>query len=173
MRIPEAIRERRSVRRFTDREVSDEEAKLLVEAACLAPSAGNLQPWEFVAVRDPEIKRKLVGAAHGQRFISTAPVVFVVCAVPRRSASRYGSRGQELYCLQDTAAAVQNLMLTARANGLGSCWVGAFDEERASEALGLPDWVRPIAIVPVGHPAESPRRSPRRPLGRVLHKDRW
>jgi nitroreductase len=173
MRIPEAIRERRSVRRFTDREVSEEEAKLLVEAALMAPSAGNLQPWEFVVVRDPEIKRRLVGAAHGQRFISTAPVVFVVCVVPRRSASRYGSRGRDLYCLQDTAAAVQNLMLTARANGLGSCWVGAFDEGRASEALGLPDWVRPIAIVPVGHPAESPQRSPRHPLGRVLHKDRW
>jgi nitroreductase len=173
MRIPEAIRERRSVRRFTEREVSEEEAELLVEAACLAPSAGNLQPWEFVVVRDPEIKRRLVGAAHGQRFISTAPVVFVVCAVPGRSASGYGRRGRELYCLQDTAAAVQNLMLTARANGLGSCWVGAFDERRAGAALGLPDGVRPVAIVPVGYPAESPSRRPRRPLGRVLHKDRW
>jgi len=166
MHIPDAIRERRSVRAFTDREITDEKAELLVEAACLAPSAGNLQPWEFVAVRDPGVKRKLVDAAHGQSFIFTAPVVFVVCAIPRRSASGYGRRGRELYCLQDTAAAVQNLLLTARANGLGSCWVGAFDERRAGEALGLPKGVRPVAIVPVGYPAERPSRRPRRPSGR-------
>lgn len=173
MHIPDSISERRSVRAFTDREITDEEAELLVEAACLAPSAGNLQPWEFIVVRDQGVKRRLVDAAHGQSFIFTAPVVFVVCAVPGRSAPRYGSRGRELYCLQDTAAAVQNLLLTARANGLGGCWVGAFDERRAGEALGLPEGVRPVAIVPVGHPAESPSRRPRRPVRQVLHRDRW
>ncbi|MCW4035805.1 MAG: nitroreductase family protein [Candidatus Bathyarchaeota archaeon] len=173
MRIPEAISERRSVRAFTSRDISEQEVELLVEAACLAPSAGNLQPWEFIVVRDPATKGRLVDAAHGQSFIREAPVVFVVCAVPRRSASGYGSRGRELYCLQDTAAAVQNLMITARENGLGSCWVGAFDERRASAALGLPDWARPVAIVPVGYPAESPRRRPRRPLSEVIHRDKW
>jgi nitroreductase len=173
MHIPDAIRERRSIRAFTDREITDKEAELLVEAACLAPSAGNLQPWEFVIVRDPGLKRKLVEAAHGQSFVSEAPVVFVVCAVPDRSAPRYGRRGRELYCIQDTAAAVQNLMLTAMANGLGSCWVGAFDEARAANALSLPKGVRPVAIVPVGYPAESPRQRPRRPVKQVLHKDGW
>ncbi|MDH5200413.1 MAG: nitroreductase family protein [Candidatus Bathyarchaeota archaeon] len=173
MRIPDIIRERKSVRAFTAQEVSDEEAETLVEAACLAPSAGNLQPWEFVVVRDPGVKNRLVDAAHGQSFISEAPVVFVVCAVPGRSASGYGSRGRELYCLQDTAAAVQNLLLTATANGLGSCWIGAFDEGRAADALGLPEGVRPVAIVPVGYPAESPRQRPRRPVKQVTHWDRW
>lgn len=173
MHIPEAIRERKSVRAFTSRDVSDLEAELLVEAACLAPSAGNLQPWEFVVVRDRIMKGKLTDAAHGQSFIYQAPVVFVVCAVPRRSAVRYGSRGRELYCLQDTAAAIQNLLLTAKENGLGSCWVGAFDENRAAEALGLPDWVRPVAIVPVGYQAESPPRRRRRSLSDVIHRDRW
>jgi nitroreductase len=165
--------ERRSVRAFKDCEITDEEVKLLVEAACLAPSAGNLQPWEFIVVRDPKVKRKLVLSAHGQSFIFTAPLIFVVCVVPRRSALGYGRRGRELYCLQDTAAAIQNLLLTARANGLGSCWVGAFDERRAAEAIGLPKGVRPIAIVPVGYPAERPSRRPRRPIGQVLHKERW
>jgi nitroreductase len=173
MRIPDIIRERRSVRAFTAQGVSDEEAETLVEAACLAPSAGNLQPWEFVVVKDPGVKRRLVEAAHGQSFISEAPVVFVVCAVPGRSASGYGSRGRELYCLQDTAAAVQNLLLTATANGLGSCWIGAFDEGRAADALGFPEGIRPVAIVPVGYPAESPRQRPRRPVKQVTRWDRW
>jgi nitroreductase len=173
MRIPDIIRERRSVRAFTAQDVSDEEAETLVEAACLAPSAGNLQPWEFVVVKDPGVKRRLVEAAHGQSFISEAPVVFVVCAVPGRSASGYGSRGRELYCLQDTAAAVQNLLLTATANGLGSCWIGAFDEGRAADALGFPEGIRPVAIVPVGYPAESPRQRPRRPVKQVTRWDRW
>ena len=173
MRIPDIIRERRSVRAFTAQDVSDEEAETLVEAACLAPSAGNLQPWEFVVVKDPGVKRRLVDAAHGQSFISKAPVVFVVCAVPGRSASGYGSRGRELYCLQDTAAAVQNLLLTATANGLGSCWIGAFDEGRAADALGLPEGIRPVAIVPVGYPAESPRQRPRRLVKQVTCWDRW
>lgn len=173
MHIPEPIKNRRSIRAFSDREVSDEDAELLVEAACCAPSAGNLQPWGFVIVRDPEIQMRLVEAAHGQSFIAEASVVFVVCAIPERSASRYGSRGRELYCLQDTAAAVQNLMLTAVINGLGSCWVGAFDERKAARAVGLPQGVRPVAIVPVGYPAESPRPRPTRPLSQVIHWNKW
>lgn len=173
MRIPDIIRERRSVRAFTAQEISDAEAETLVESACLAPSAGNLQPWEFIVVRAPEVKRKLVDAAHRQSFILKAPIVFVVCAVPGRSASGYGSRGRGLYCLQDTAAAIQNLLLTATANGLGSCWIGAFDEGRATDALGLPEGVRPVAIIPVGYPAESPRQRPRRPVKQVTRWDRW
>ena len=173
MRIPEMIKERRSIRAFSDRDISDGDVELLVEAACWAPSAGNRQPWEFVVVRDGENKRRLVEAAHGQSFIAEAPVVFVVCADPGRSASRYGRRGVELYCLQDTAAAVQNLLLTATANGLGSCWIGAFDEDRAAKAVGTPAGVRPIAIVPVGYPAESPPPRRRRRLSEVIHRERF
>lgn len=173
LHVPEMIRERRSIRAFTDKEISEGDAELLVEAACLAPSAGNRQPWEFVIVRDEKNKRRLAEAAYGQYFIAEAPIVFVVCADPGRSASRYGRRGTELYCLQDTAAAVQNLLLTAKANGLGSCWIGAFDEVRAAEVVGAPKDVRPIAIVPVGYPAESPPQRPRRRLSEVIHKERF
>ena len=173
MQIPEMIKERRSIRAFSDRDISDGDVELLVEAACWAPSAGNRQPWEFVVVRGWEGKRRLVEAAHGQSFIAEAPVVFVVCADPGRSASRYGRRGVELYCLQDTAAAVQNLLLTAAANGLGGCWIGAFDEDRAARAVGAPAGVRPIAIVPVGYPAESPPPRPRRRLSEVIHRERF
>jgi nitroreductase len=173
MSIPEFITARKSVRTFSHEELPDGMVELLVEAACLAPSAGNLQPWEFVVVRGDENKRRLVEAAQGQTFIAEAPVVFVVCADPNRSRPRYGRRGVELYCIQDTAAAVQNLLLTATANGLGSCWIGAFDEAKAAEAIGAPEGVRPIAMVPVGLPAESPRRRPRRPLAEVIHKEKF
>lgn len=173
MRIPGMIRERRSVRAFTSLDVSEEDVELLVEAACWAPSAGNRQPWEFVVVRDERIKRGLNEAAFGQSFIAEAPIVFVVCADLGRSASRYGRRGAELYCLQDTAAAVQNLLLTATANGLGGCWVGAFDEGRAAEAVKVPRGMRPVAIVPLGYPAESPPPPPRRRPSEVIHTERF
>ena len=173
IRIPQPILERRSVRAYAEGELSREDIEKLIEAAILAPSAGNLQPWEFIAVTDPETKMRLVDAALGQSFIAQASVVIVVCAVPSRSASRYGRRGAELYCLQDTAAAVENILLTAAANGLGACWVGAFDEERVAEVIGVPEGVRPVALIPIGPPAETPPRRPRRSLKEVLHWERW
>lgn len=173
MEIPENIKNRRSIRAFSKRELPEGAAELLVRAACMAPSAGNLQPWEFIAIRDPETKRRLAEAAYGQSFIAEAPLVFLVCAVPGRSSWRYGKRGAELYCIQDTAAATENLLLTATANGLGGCWVGAFDEERAAKAVGAPEGVRPVAIIPIGYPAETPTAPPRRPVSEVLHLERY
>ena len=173
MRIPEVIKVRRSIRSFYDRDLSDAEVAVLVEAACCAPSAGNRQPWEFIVVREGENKHRLAKAAYGQTFIAEAPVVFVVCADPGRSASRYGRRGAELYCLQDTAAAVQNLLLTAVANGMGACWVGAFDEGEVADSLGMPEGMRPIAIVPVGYPAERPPPRSRRSPSEVIHRERF
>ncbi|NIP67456.1 nitroreductase family protein, partial [Candidatus Bathyarchaeota archaeon] len=102
-------------------------------------------------------KRSLSQAALNQTFIEEAPVVIVVCVDKDRSGWRYGRRGTDLYCLQDTAAATQNLLLAAHALGFGACWVGAFREEKVKEILKTPDRVRPVAIVPVGHPAEKPR----------------
>jgi nitroreductase len=108
-------------------------------------------------------------AAWGQLFVSQAPVVLVVCAEPDRSAIRYRERGAELYCLQDTAAAAENILLAATALGLGGCWVGAFDEEEASLALNLPENLRPVAIIPVGYPSQEAEGSTsRRPLHEVL-----
>lgn len=173
MEIPEIIRNRRSIRAFSKRELPQEAIEVLVKAACMAPSAGNLQPWEFIAVRNPETKRRLADAAYGQSFIAEAPLVFLVCAVPGRSSWRYGKRGSDLYCIQDTAAAIENLLLTATANGLGGCWVGAFDEERAAKAVGAPEGVRPISIIPIGYPAETPSAPPRRAVSEVLHLERY
>lgn len=173
MDVFEAIRTRRSTRRYKPEDVSDEQVKKLLEAAIMAPSAGNMQPWDFIVVRDEGQKKALARAALGQMFVASAPVVIVVCANKPRTARRYGSRGSELYCLQDTAAATQNILLAATAMGLAGCWVGAFNEEEASRVLDLPSQVRPVAILPIGVPGESPRMPPRIPLSEITHYDHW
>jgi len=160
---------RRSVRDFdTERDVPSEMVTRVLQAAIRAPSAGNCQPWYFFVVRSPAVKRALAQAALNQWFLSQAPVVVVVCAEPERSAQRYGERGRRLYSLQDTAAATENLLLAAVASGLGACWVGAFDEEAASQALDLPPHLRPVAMIPIGYPARRPAlRTDRRSLEAV------
>lgn len=173
MDLFEAIEGRRSIRAYLPDPVKEEDLRRILEAAIKAPSAGNLQPWEFIVVKDPEIKRKLTEAALGQEFIEEAPIVIVVCANTMRSSSVYGSRGASLYCIQDTAAAIQNMLLAAYALGYGTCWVGAFYEDEVSRILGLPSYIRPVAIVPLGKPAEHPSPRPRRPLKEVVHLNKY
>jgi len=169
MDVFEAIKKRRSIRAFKDANIPNSIIEKLIDAARWAPSAGNIQPWEFIIVRKTETKRKLAAAALSQTFIEEAPVVIVVCADYQRSARQYGSRGEALYCIQDTAAAIQNIHLAATAMGLGTCWIGAFQEESVKELLKIPDGIRPIAIIPLGYPAESPSPRPRRPLREIVH----
>ena len=159
-----------SCRSFEAAPIPRERIVELLEAAQWAPSAGNLQPWRFVVVTDAGHRRSLAAAAFGQEFVAAAPATVVVCAVPGESARTYGARGRDLYCLQDTAAATENLLLAATAAGLGACWVGAFDEESVHRALGLePGW-RPVAMIPLGVPAEARSTRTRRPLEAVA---RW
>lgn len=165
----DAIRERRSVRRFEDAEIPEATLGRILECARLAPSAGNRQPWLFLVVRNRELKQRLVEAALGQTFIAQAPVAIVVCADVPRSTERYGERGRTLYCLQDTAAAIEHILLAANAFGLGSCWVGAFDEDKVARIFGLDQKVhRPVAIIPLGTPAESPSPRPRRSIDEIV-----
>ena len=157
----ETILNRHSGREFTGGEIPEEEMNLLMECLRWSPSAGNLQPWFFYIVKSRSAKRALAEAAFHQDFIEDAAVVFVVCAEPEAAAAVYGERGRSLYCLQDTAAAVENLILAATALGYGSCWIGAFNEGMAREALRMPRHLRPVAIVPVG-PGEQVSRFPGR-----------
>ncbi len=169
----EAIRGRRSVRAFKPEPVPDEDLRRILEAAIMAPSAGNLQPWEFVIVRDEERKRRLARAALGQMFIAEAPVVIVVGANVDRSSWRYGERGEKLYCIQDTAAAIMNLLLAAYALGYGTCWIGAFSDHEVAKIVGFPENVRPVAVIPMGRPAEKPGMPPRMPLSKVVHEEKY
>jgi nitroreductase len=166
-----AIRERRSIRNFLDKNITESDIRKIVECGALAPSAGNLQPWEFVVVRDPGRRGALVEAAYGQDFIAEAPVVIVVLANQARSAAVYGRRGSELYAIQDTAAAIQNMLLAAWDMGLGSCWVGAFDEGAVAEIVGAGPRIKPVAIIPLGYASYLPQARPRRKIMEVIHEE--
>lgn len=169
----EAIRDRRSVREFEFTPVKDGDLEKILDAARLAPSAGNCQPLELVVVKDQAQRERLARAALGQTFIAEAPVAIVVCADIARTSRRYGRRGEELYCIQDTAAATQNILLTAYSLGYATCWVGAFDDDAVAEVIKTPSGVRPVAIVPIGKPAEKPSPPKRMPLSKIVHKDRF
>lgn len=171
MNVFEAIENRQSIRAFERESVSEEQVERLVDAARHAPSAGNIQPWEFVIVRRPQKKRQLSIAALNQNFIQDAPVAIVVCANEARSGQRYGNRGVKLYCIQDTAAAIENMLLAAYAMGLGACWVGAFREDIVRKALNTPAHVRPVAIIPVGYASEKPAPRRRRPMKEIIHQE--
>ncbi len=166
--INDCILARSSCRYFQTEEIPEEDLNLMIEAMRWAPSAGNMQPWRFYVVKRREKKRELAECAFGQDFIAEAPAVIVVCAVPEESAKRYGSRGRDLYSIQDTACAIMNLMLSATALGYGCVWVGAFDEEGAGEAIGAGSTERPVAIVPVGKPSYQEPRTSRRPASEVV-----
>lgn len=167
MEFGEVLARRRSVRHFNAKlSVSDEDIRALLEAAVSAPTAGNIQPWRFTVVRSLEMREKLA-AALSQRWATSAPVVIVVSLDPRPCAARYGDRGEYLYGIQDTAAAVENILLAAVDRGLASCWIGAFAEDAVRDALGIQSPLTPVAILPVGHSAESAARPARRPLSEV------
>lgn len=155
MEILEIIKNRRSIRKFKEDPIAKDIIDKLVEALIWAPSAGNLQSRKFYFVFNEQLKKELSKAALFQTFISKAPLVIIGCTNERIS-TRYGKRGRELYTICDVAASIQNLMLLAHSEGLGTCWVGAFSEKNVSKILELPKHLRPIVIVPVGYPAHIP-----------------
>jgi nitroreductase len=155
MDVLEAVKGRRSIRRFQRRGIPDEMINRLVEALIWAPSAGNLQSRKFYFITDDRLKVLLSKAALNQSYVSDAPLV-IVCCTDRSIASRYGGRGVELYSIQDVSCSVMCMMLVAHEMGLGSVWVGAFDEGEVSRILNLPENLRPVAIVPVGWPDRVP-----------------
>ena len=168
MDLFEAIANRSSVRTFRDQVPDPHIIDRLLEAAIRAPNAGNLQPWRFYVASEARIRNTLAAAAAGQEHVAAAPVVVVICVEPRVSEMRYGRRGRDLYCIQDGAAAAQNLLLAAVALGLGGCWVGAFDEASVAGAIGAPPELRPIVMVPLGYPAGPLKSTSRIQLGRIV-----
>jgi nitroreductase len=160
----ETVRHRHSVRQYQAREVEPEKLHAILEIACAAPSAGDLQAYHIVVVSGVQERSALREAAQGQGFIADAPVCLVFCAVPERSALQYGERGRALYALQDATIAAAYAQLAIVAAGLGSTWVGAFDEAKVREALNLGAELRPVALLSMGYPAELPEPTPRVPL---------
>ncbi len=171
MEVIECIKTRTCVRKYKNREISDKDLKEILEAAIAAPSSGNSQDWEFIIVRDTDTKRSLAEAALGQKFIEDASVVIVVCCNYERNF--YGERGKYLYSIQNSAAAIENLMLAAWDKGIGSCWVGAFNEIRVRNVLMIPDNARPLAIITLGYPEGEVKKPERLPLDAVIHWEKY
>lgn len=171
MSILEIIRKRRSVRKYRKDPIPEDVFLRVVDAARLAPSGKNLQPWKFIVVRDPDMKLKLGEAARGQTFIARAPVVVVACGFPDRSYQHQGNYMTSWTI--DVTCALDHMMLQACQEGLGTCWIGAFDESAVKPLLGIPDEVRVLALTPLGYPDEEPRDRGRMPLAEFLSEERY
>ncbi len=173
MDVFEAMLNRRSVREFKKGEVDDKLIGVMLYMATQAPSAGNVQDWEFVVVKDQTAKEKLAEAALRQTFVAEAPVVIVVCADLEKIALKYHERGERLYAIQDTSFAVMNMLLAAHALGLSTCVVNAFDEEEVRKILVLPENLRPVAIIPIGYAGEEPDRPERTPFENLTSVNKY
>ncbi|MFA7397209.1 MAG: nitroreductase family protein [Crenarchaeota archaeon] len=168
MEFFDAIKNRRSIRSYRKQDLTQDLISKLVAAARMAPSAGNAQPWAFIIAKENRTKQALAQAAYNQRWLEAASVVFVVCADMKRAEESYGERGKTLYALQDTSAAIENILLTATSLGLGGCWMGAFREEEVGKIIKAPPHMRPVALIPIGYPNESPPPRSRRPHSEVV-----
>jgi nitroreductase len=165
----ETVRHRHSIRKFRDDlPVEAEKLHAILEMACAAPSAGDLQSYRIYVIQDPLKRELLNAAAMNQPFIAAAPVSLLFCSDPQRAAGKYGTRGEHLYALQDATIAATYAQLAVVAAGLGSTWVGQFDEAKLKTSLLLEPGLEPVAILCVGYPAELPEESPRRHLDEVV-----
>ncbi len=170
MDVYEAIRTRKSVRAYLDKEVPGDVLSRILEGARLAPSAKNLQEWRFVVVRDPRTREKLARAARNQAFVAQAPVVLACCA---ETDGHVMTCGQACYPI-DVAIAIDHITLCAVAEGLGTCWIGAFFEDQVKEILGIPPHIRVVELLPLGYPKDpSPVPKRRLPLERIVRWERW
>ena len=181
MELQEAIRNRRSIRRYQDKDVSDKVLNKILKAGLWAPYAA--QRWLIVTVRKQETKKAMLEDFYAQGrnlHVLTAPVNIVVCcdlrerSMPALAKKDHGKEDFKLiFSVQETAAMIQNMLLTAHELGLGACWNGTFNDKRVATVLKLPNGVRPVAIISLGYPAETPKPPKRKSLGQILHKERF
>jgi nitroreductase len=173
MEFDEVVRRRKMIRAYTDRQVPETIIDRLIANALTAPSAGHTQVQEFVIVTDPKTKRLLRRASVGQEQVEDASVLIIVCSNTSRSVQRYGRRGKDFYSVIDGAFSSMLILLSATNEGLGAGFVGAFEDDKVSEILGLPDHVKPIGIIAIGYPDEKPERLKRIQRDRLVHRERW
>ena len=184
METLEAIKTRRSIRKFSDQPVEPEKLQAVLEAVQQAPSWPNRQCWSLVVVQDQEVRTRISELSFVESFFATygyksnpaqkglaqAPIVLVACADPQQSGDLRG----EQYYMADLGIASQNLMLAAHDLGLGTVFVGVFDEEQLKELLGIPANIRIVGLFPLGYPAgEAKGGPPRKPLAEFVHYGTW
>jgi nitroreductase len=168
MEFFEVVRKRHSIRAYQNKSIEEEKLQKILETVNSAPSGGNLQAYEIFLIKDDYKKKALAEASLNQKFIVDAPVVLVFCSNPSRF--RYGKRGKKLYSLQDATIAASYAQLVATALGLSTVWIGAFVEKEVLKVLGSPESLIPVAIIPIGYPAEEPQKTGRRKLKDVVHE---
>jgi len=171
--IFQAFRDRRSIRKYKDTPVEREKIGKILDAARLAPSWKNLQCWRFLVLIDAGRRTKVLEAFPddnpGKKAIAMAPVLIVVCGNPAESDVENGID----YFVADVAIAFEHLCLAAHALGLGTCWMGWYNENRIKQALGIPADIRIIGITPLGYPDQEPKPRPRKELSEIVFYDEW
>ncbi len=173
MEVLECIKTRRSIRNYLDKPVPWELVANVLEAGRYSPTAGNLQNWKFIAVMSDGRRKAIAEACVQQYWMEKAPVQIVICSEPEKGEMHYGKRGKENYSLQNCAGAAMAMLLEAHEQGLGGCWVGAFNEEQVKKALGIPKDAKPEVIITIGYANETPAMPTRHPLEVVAYWDKW
>ena len=167
MEFRDVVYSRHSTRSFTDRVVTKSEIHSMIDAAIHAPNACNMQSWHYYIITDPAIKKKIADEGICAKWVSEAPVIFVICTDAEELKQRFGEKG-EVFALQDTAAAAENLLLCATDMGLGGCIIGAFDSEKCRTLLSVPKKMDIAMLVPVGEPDEPAVPKQRKPIEVVV-----
>lgn len=160
----EVIRKRRSIREYQNRDVEEDKLKRILEAARIAPSATNAQPWLFIVIRKTEVREKLK-TAYPRPWFWSAPVVICACGIVDQAWRRDDGKS---YLDVDLAIAMDHLILAATAEGLGTCWIGAFDPTQVKKILQLTPGIEPIVLTPVGYPSALPKAKSRKPWDEVI-----
>lgn len=173
MDVLELIKTRRNIKEFLPKFVDWDKISKILDAARHAPSSGNIQNWKFLVVIDPDLKRQIAEAAMQQYEIINAGALIVICGEPEKAERYYGLRGERLFTTQNCAAAMQNMLLEAHSLGLGSRWLGGFEEEMVKRLLKIPEEVRPQAIIAIGYPKEIPPKPPKMPLESLVYFNEW
>ena len=159
-----AIMQRRSIRKYVSKPIPDDDLRTILEAGRQAPSAANRQPWHFVVVRGEEQKKRVAEACSGQIWMADAGAIIAGLGKPAVNEKWYPV---------DVAIAMENMIVAATALGYGTCWVGAFEESKVREVLGVPEEVKVVALTPVGTPSDKPDRRPRMPMDEFASLDRF
>ncbi len=173
MEVFDAIMSRRSIRKYKDKQVPWDNIVTIMQAGKYAPSAGNLQNWKFIVVKSDAKRKAIAKACMHQEWVETAPVHIVVVAEPEKAERYYGTRGARLYTIQGCAAAIENMLLTAHSLGLGTCWVGAFNEDEIWRILNLPEEKTVQAVITIGYADEAPEPPPKYRIEHMMFFEKW
>jgi nitroreductase len=180
MEFESVIKSRESIRDFSDKKIEDEKINFVLECARLAPSWTNKQCWQFIVVKDKKIIKDLSKTSIINRWLKNVPVIIVACGDPKQSGFRNGID----YFIVDVSIALEHLVLAATDKGLGTCWIGGFNEKKVKEILEIPENIRVVALTPLGYPAEKKRfagklgkiviqSKKRKSLDKIIHENIW